>query len=260
MLGLIGVNTLLGYSSATTRLREPDQSLALLNFAVWGLTFAVLPLAMGFAILKYRLWEIDRLVSRTFIYGVLWLGIVLAYVGLALGLAAPLHFKAAWLAEPGLAGAHDCLRSIRHLQLAEDGGHVVADSLDAHHKLLGDLLIGPTVGNEPQDLVFALGQLGKRQRRRPAAGEVAQQPLGDTRAEYRLASADGINRAHHVLQSRILQKVTSRTGSNRGEHRIVIEHRQDQHTNARVLADDATGGFDAARTRHLEVHQHHIRL
>src|ERR687883_374390 len=72
------------------RLYRPDPALRLLSSALWGLTFAALPVAMGIAILKYRLWAIDRLISRTLVYSVLWLTIALAYVGLAvaLGLAA----------------------------------------------------------------------------------------------------------------------------------------------------------------------------
>jgi hypothetical protein len=46
-----------------------------------GLTFPVLPLAIGLAILKYRLWDIDRFISRTLVYGALWLAIGVAYAG-----------------------------------------------------------------------------------------------------------------------------------------------------------------------------------
>jgi signal transduction histidine kinase len=85
MLVLIGVNTLLGTNSAV-RLHQPDPSLVLLGFVLWGLTAAALPVSIGVAILKYRLYAIDRLISRTVTYGVLWLTIALAYVGLAVGL------------------------------------------------------------------------------------------------------------------------------------------------------------------------------
>jgi signal transduction histidine kinase len=89
MLGLIGANTLLGYNRVAL-VATADPALALLSYALWGLTFAVLPLAMGVAILKYRLWDIDRLISRTATYGVLWLAIAFVYAGLAaaLGVAA----------------------------------------------------------------------------------------------------------------------------------------------------------------------------
>jgi signal transduction histidine kinase len=59
----------------------------------WGPALAVLGLAgqvsaLGIAILWEHLYDIDRLITGTFVFGVLWLGITLAYVGLtaALGL------------------------------------------------------------------------------------------------------------------------------------------------------------------------------
>jgi len=52
------------------------------------LGFGLLPVAIGIAVLRYRLNEIDRLVSRTIAYGVLTLMLALAFVGVVLGLQA----------------------------------------------------------------------------------------------------------------------------------------------------------------------------
>jgi hypothetical protein len=45
---------------------------------------AFVPLSIGVAMLRYRLYEIDRFISRTFVYAVLTLTLGAAYVGLVL--------------------------------------------------------------------------------------------------------------------------------------------------------------------------------
>ena len=58
-----------------------------LNFAVIVLGFAVaLPAATGVAILKYHLYDIDIIISRTLVYGSLAVLITGVYVGIAVGL------------------------------------------------------------------------------------------------------------------------------------------------------------------------------
>ena len=51
-----------------------------------GLAFNAMPLAIGAAILRYRLYDIDRIISRTLAYGLLTVVLGLGYAGVVLGL------------------------------------------------------------------------------------------------------------------------------------------------------------------------------
>jgi len=59
--------------------------------AIIASTLLLIPLSFGFAMLRYRLWEIDVLINRTLVYGALTLSLTLVYVGLVIGLSALLR-------------------------------------------------------------------------------------------------------------------------------------------------------------------------
>ena len=65
----------------------------------WPLFF---PLSFGFAMLRYRLWEIDVLINRTLVYGALTLILTGVYVGLVIGLQSLVHLLTGTISEQPL--------------------------------------------------------------------------------------------------------------------------------------------------------------
>jgi hypothetical protein len=51
---------------------------------LFGLSIALVPAAIGIAILRYRLYDIDRLINRTLVYGLLTALLVGVYAGVVL--------------------------------------------------------------------------------------------------------------------------------------------------------------------------------
>ena len=65
---------------------QPDSVYQLANATVTLFIFLSIPLALGIAILRYRLWDIDILIHRTLVYSTLTASLALVYVGLVIGL------------------------------------------------------------------------------------------------------------------------------------------------------------------------------
>jgi len=70
---------------------QPDSLYQLAYGSVPVFVFLSIPLALGIAILRYRLWDIDILIRRTLVYGTLTASLALIYVGLVIGLQALLR-------------------------------------------------------------------------------------------------------------------------------------------------------------------------
>jgi hypothetical protein len=63
----------------------------ILTFIVWPAALLLIPLSIGFSILRYRLYDIDLLINRTLVYGTLTVTLALIYIGSIIGLQALLR-------------------------------------------------------------------------------------------------------------------------------------------------------------------------
>lgn len=59
---------------------------AAFSFRLFRLIFAVIPIALIVGLVRFRLWDIDRIVNRTLVYGIVVGVITLAYLALVVGL------------------------------------------------------------------------------------------------------------------------------------------------------------------------------
>ena len=68
----------------------PDAVIGNVAFAVGLLAMLALPVAIGVAVLRYRLYEIDRIITRTIGWAIISGLLLVAFVGLVVGLQAVL--------------------------------------------------------------------------------------------------------------------------------------------------------------------------
>jgi len=61
-------------------------SSVLFGTILWALLFNCIPISIGIAMLRYRLWDIDILINRTLVYGSLTALLALLYFGLIFAL------------------------------------------------------------------------------------------------------------------------------------------------------------------------------
>jgi hypothetical protein len=74
------------------------------------------------------------------------------------------------LYESGFVGGHDGLDAVADAELGQDPGHVGADGGLANHQRGGDLGVGESPGNQPQDVDLAGGELAEGSWRSGVAG------------------------------------------------------------------------------------------
>ena len=77
---------LYGALQSIPALNTPDSLYLVVGPILLLLVHIIVPLAVGIALLRYRLWDVDLLIKRTLVYGTLSVSLALIYVGLIIGL------------------------------------------------------------------------------------------------------------------------------------------------------------------------------
>jgi hypothetical protein len=82
LAGFVALNFLFGFiGSLFPGFGAPDSPYQLISGTLGAVTFLILPLNVGIAIQRYRLWDIDILIRRTLVYTTLTVILALIYAG-----------------------------------------------------------------------------------------------------------------------------------------------------------------------------------
>jgi len=80
-IGILAIGSFIPPSAASNNL-----GVLLFFIIIWPVAFLLIPLSIGFSILRYRLYDIDVLINRTLVYGSLTALLALLYFGLIFAL------------------------------------------------------------------------------------------------------------------------------------------------------------------------------
>jgi signal transduction histidine kinase len=77
--------------SAPTSTNEPQGTLGAISSAILVGSLIAIPIGTGISVLKYRLYDIDIVINRTIVYGLLAVLITAVYVGIVAGVGSVVH-------------------------------------------------------------------------------------------------------------------------------------------------------------------------
>jgi hypothetical protein len=167
------------------------------------------------------------------------------------------------LEQPGLVYEHHRLDPVAQAELLQDVRDVRLYGRLVDVELAPDFRIGQAGRDQPQDLVFSLGQLAEFFRRGRAndAGELPDHALGDRGRQQRVSRGDGAHRTDELLSRVVLEHEAARAGP-QGLVDVLVEAEgsQDQDAGDVVGCQDAPGRLEAVDLGHPDVHQHYRRV
>src|SRR5947209_13317045 len=101
------VNAVLG--GLVAPLNAPDSWFQLLNGTFTVFLFVPIPLAIGVAIFRYHLWDIDIIINRTLVYASLTVMLALVYFGLVICLQSLVQLVTGTISEQPLVSVASTL-------------------------------------------------------------------------------------------------------------------------------------------------------
>lgn len=81
VFGLVATVLILFIFSVVSAFSSPGPLSQAVETTVLSMAFLIIPVSLAISILRYRLWDIDRVINRTLVYGSLTAGLALIYLG-----------------------------------------------------------------------------------------------------------------------------------------------------------------------------------
>lgn len=158
--------------------------------------------------------------------------------------------------ETGFVGEHHRLDAITQVELFEDACDVRLRGVLADDELGGDLGIGETAGDEPQDLAFPWCEVGQFSTGTRPPGKCCDEASGHGRCEERTAVRDDADGRDELLLLGVLEQKRARAGVQRLLDVFVkVECGQHQNAGGPFAPGDLACGLDAVDAWHPDVHK-----
>ena len=169
------------------------------------------------------------------------------------------------LHEPGFVGEDDGLDAVAEREFLEDVGDVGLHGRLADEERPGDLAVGESAGDEPEDLEFAVAELGERRGgaggRWRSADELLDEPTGDRGGEEGISCCDDPDGVGELLGTDVLDEEAAGARLHGLVDVLVeVEGREDEDVGGALVVQEPARGLQAVELGHADVHEHDVGL